>query len=69
MMASLRRSATTGRATCSGTRWVRKSGSCLGGGGWDLRARNQFRNYLDEFGNVVDPADAHDIFVYSRRQS
>ena len=36
------------------------------GGGWDVRVRNANGNYLDEFGNVANPADTHDIEVYSR---
>ena len=36
------------------------------GGGWDVRVRNADGNHLDEFGNVANPADTHDIEVYSR---
>ena len=35
-------------------------------GGWDIRIQNQFGNYLDEFGNVANPAATHDIPVHSR---
>jgi hypothetical protein len=33
------------------------------GGGWDARIMNQFGDYLDEFGNVVDPSLTHGIGV------
>ena len=36
------------------------------GDGWDIRARNADGNYLDEFGNLANPEDTHDIEVYSR---
>lgn len=35
-------------------------------GGWDIRIKNQFGNYLDEFGNVANPDQTHEIFVESR---
>jgi hypothetical protein len=35
-------------------------------GGWDLRIRNQYGNYLDEFGNVTTPASSHGIEIYSK---
>jgi hypothetical protein len=30
-------------------------------GSWDIRVRNQFGNYLDEFGNVAPPGETHGI--------
>jgi hypothetical protein len=30
-------------------------------GGWDIRVKNQYGNYLDDSGNVTDPAGAHGI--------
>ncbi|MCH7229127.1 hypothetical protein, partial [Haloferula sp. A504] len=33
---------------------------------WEIRMRNQFKNYLDEFGNVADPSATHEIQVLSR---
>ncbi|MBG0568525.1 hypothetical protein [Actinoplanes aureus] len=35
-------------------------------GGWDIRVRNSHGNYLDEFGNVANPIDTHNIEVRSR---
>lgn len=34
-------------------------------GGWDIRIRNKFGNYLDEHGNVANPNATHDIGVES----
>jgi RHS repeat-associated protein len=35
-------------------------------GGWDIRIRNRYGNYLDQSGNVAPPAQAHGIPVYSK---
>jgi hypothetical protein len=35
-------------------------------GAWDVRARNGFGNYLDEFGNVASPGQTHQIGVVSK---
>ena len=36
-------------------------------GAWDMRLRNQYGNYLDEFGHVPQgPSTAHNIPVYSK---
>jgi hypothetical protein len=35
-------------------------------GAWDIRARNGFGNYLDEFGNVATPGQTHQIGVVSK---
>lgn len=35
-------------------------------GGWDIRIRNQYGNYLGPTGEVVPPAQAHGIPVYSK---
>lgn len=35
-------------------------------GGWDIRIRNQYGNYLDQSGNVAAPSQAHGIPVYSK---
>jgi hypothetical protein len=33
---------------------------------WDVRLRNQFGNFLDEFGNVGEPSLTHSIQVFSK---
>ena len=35
-------------------------------GRWDIRVRNAFGNYLDEYGNVGPPSTTHNITVLSR---
>jgi RHS repeat-associated protein len=35
-------------------------------GGWDIRIRNRYGNYLDQSGNVAPPTQAHGIPVYSK---
>jgi hypothetical protein len=36
------------------------------GGSWDIRVRNRYGNYLDEFGNVADASLTHGIEVFSK---
>jgi hypothetical protein len=35
-------------------------------GGWDIRIRNRYGNYLDQSGNVAPPTQTHGILVYSK---
>jgi hypothetical protein len=36
------------------------------GGGWDVRVQNRYGNYLDEFGNVASPQNAHGITLRAK---
>lgn len=36
------------------------------GGGWDIRVRNAYGNYLDDLGNVAPPGQTHGIQIFSR---
>lgn len=36
------------------------------GGGWDIRIRNKFGNYLDSSGNVASPSGTHNIWLNNK---